>query len=347
MIYFDQTSAGRSRHQSGLMRVSARLADAMGTNVVHVRWPEWNRRPAPEDWYFTPELFSEAERPGITDFLRSHACRSAAVFHDAIPLRFPHITWPKSVARHPGYLKLLADFDRIWAVSAESKRELLEYWRWLGLQRTPLVEVLPLGADFDCGSRGDRRSSPRPETTRLLCLGIIEPRKNQAFLLDVCSRLWSEGLKFELHLIGRTNPHFGAPIMARARELARQYQGAVVMHGAVTDAELLRLYASARATVFPTIAEGCGLPLIESLWRGVPCVCSDLPALQENAMGGGCVSLPVGDLSAWRDALRRLLTDEEHAARLNAEAATRSLPTWHEAAATLLRALVPPAGASA
>jgi hypothetical protein len=69
-------------------------------------------------------LFSEEERPGFTAWLEARPCRAAAIFHDAIPLKLPQITWPRSVARHPGYLKLLAQFDRIWAVSAASREEL-------------------------------------------------------------------------------------------------------------------------------------------------------------------------------------------------------------------------------
>ena len=117
MIYFDVTKAGTAGHRSGLMRVSARLADGLGTAATEVRWPAWKRAVKPDDWFFTGELFSEEERPGFSDFLAARPCRLAAIFHDAIPLKHPHITWPQSVARHPGYMKLLARFDRVWAVS--------------------------------------------------------------------------------------------------------------------------------------------------------------------------------------------------------------------------------------
>ena len=69
-------------------------------------------------------------------------------------------------------------------------------------------------------------------------------------------------------------------------------------------------YGAARAAVFPTIAEGCGLPVIESLWRGVPCVCSDLPVLRENTAGGGCLTAAVNDPAGWARQVRAVLTDE-------------------------------------
>ena len=338
MIYFDVTKAGQSGHRSGLMRVSARLADGLGADAREIRWPAWNRAVRPDDWFFTGELFSEEERPGFSDFLASRPCRLAAIFHDAIPLKHPHITWPQSVARHPGYLKLLARFDRVWAVSEASRAELVGFWRWQGVEKTPPVEVLALGADFTATPRVTARSHRSTPDPQLLCVGILEPRKNQSFLFDVSEELWREGLGFELHVVGRVNSHFGKPLVVRINSLRKKFPG-LRYHAAATDAAVERFYASARASVFPTIAEGCGLPLLESLWQGVPCVCSDLPVLRENADSGGCLPVALNDRAAWCDALRRILTDDALHVRLTREATTRHLPTWAEAAQTLRSSL--------
>lgn len=339
MIYYDITKAGTIAHRSGLMRVSARLGDELRGAITEVRWDGgWRNAatgarvgPAGGDWVFTGELFSEEERPGFTTWLTSRSCRLGGIFHDAIPLKHPQITWPRSVQRHPGYMKLLAAFDRIWAVSAASRQDLLGYWQWLGIAHPPPVAVLALGANFD-GS--PRRAAASPPARALLCVGILEPRKNQEFLLGVCEELWREELDFELHLVGRVNPHFGRPIRETIRGL-RRHRPDLHHHPAMEDASLARLYTGIRATVFPSRAEGCGLPLIESLWQGVPCVCSDLPVLRENADGGGCVTLPVAQAGVWRAALRRILTDDTWHAELAGAAATRPLPTWSDAAKTL------------
>ncbi len=339
MIYFDVTKAGASGHRSGLMRVSARMAEGLGAAATEVRWPGWNRQVRPDDWFFTGELFSDEERPGFSDFLVAHPCRLAAIFHDAIPLKHPHITWPRSVARHPGYMKSLARFDRVWAVSEASRAELIGFWRWQGVEKMPPVEVLALGADFNAAPRVTINSPPPAGDPQLLCVGIVEPRKNQAFLLDVCEALWTAGQRFELHVVGRVNPHFGRPIAARIASLAKKFPG-LHFHEAASDTAVAQLYATARATVFPTLTEGCGLPLLESLWMGVPCVCSDLPVLRENADGGGCVPVALNDRAAWGDALRRILTDDAFHARLAQESMTRSLPTWSAAAEAIRQGLV-------
>lgn len=162
MIYFDTTKAARSGHHSGLIRVSAclraELASLLGERLVAVHWDGVARRwaradgtpitPASADWVFTPELFSEAERPGFSVWLAKPGCRTAAIFHDAIPLKFPQTTWPQSVARHPGYMKLLASFDRVLANSAASRDELAGYWAWGQMPRRAEVLALPLGAEI-------------------------------------------------------------------------------------------------------------------------------------------------------------------------------------------------------
>ncbi len=336
MIWLDHTKSGRAGHHSGLMRVSGELARTLGATATIVTGTDWTSSAQPDDWFLTAEIFSPDERPGWDALMVRRPCRLAAIFHDAIPLKLPRITWPQSVARHPGYMKMLAGFDHVWAVSHASRQELLDYWNWLGLTTHAEVEVLGLGADF--GGRERRTGGPIQSVPSLLCVGILEPRKNQQFLLRVCERLWTEGFEFELNLVGRVNPHFGKPIRNQIKQLQKR-QGGLHFHEGATDVVLEQLYAQARAVVYPTIAEGCGLPVLESLWRGVPCVCSDLPVLHESAIGGGVEMVALNDENAWVDALRRILTDDHHHASLVTAAMNKPLSTWRDTAAALRKVL--------
>lgn len=337
MIWFDTTKTGADGHRSGLMRVSARLRTELGAEARPVVGQEWEREASAEDWFLTTELFSEIERPGFTATVRRRRCRFAAVFHDAIPLKFPQTTWPRSVERHPGYMTLLREFDRVWAVSAASRDELIGFWRWQSDGPMPPVEVLPLGADVDGKARASAPGQPI-SPPRLLCLGIIEPRKNQEFLLNVCTNLWKSGLKFGLDVVGRVNPHFGVETAARLRRMAREFPQ-LEFHEAADDARVDALTRAATATVFPTRAEGCGLPLLESLWRGVPVLASDLPPLRENAAGGGCRLVTPDDEPAWQRAIHDLVTSDSLRTELARAACSRPLPTWSGAAEILRRAL--------
>lgn len=335
MVYFDITKSGNTRHNSGLNRVSARLREEWRSGVTSVTWAAWNREAKADDWYFTPELFSDGERSGWSEWLRTVHCRRAAIFHDAIPLKFPHITWPRSVARHALYMKELAKFDHVFAVSAASREELLGFWRWQGVEPRGTVSVLSLGADGLRARRPQARIDPPPPI--VLVVGILEPRKNQMMALDVIERLWAASVPATLHLVGRVNPHFGAPVVARIKALRKIAPGRVNLHEGMDDARLAKLYGRTRLTLFPTLAEGCGLPLLESLWFGVPCLCNTLPALLENASGGGCIPLPVSDPDAWVETARDLLTNDAAWLRLADAAARRSLPTWSQTAAEIRR----------
>ncbi|HEY1793783.1 MAG TPA: glycosyltransferase [Opitutaceae bacterium] len=334
MIYFDTTSASSWHHSSGLMRVSSRLFSELGGLAVPATWPRIAELAGAGDWILTPELFSEEERPGFSAFLEGRSCRAAAIFHDAIPLKHPDITWPRSVERHAGYMKLLAKFDRVWAISESSRRDLQGLWDWQGAAGRPPVDLLHLGSDWP----GLGRQSCRPVAglaPRIVSVGILEPRKNQGVLLDAFEELLGGGTVAELHLVGRVNPQFGRPLEARVASLSRRWPG-IRHHPKMDDAALAALIMSSRATAFPSIAEGCGLPLLESLWMAVPCLCSAIAPLSENAEGGGCRVVRDGD---WAEAIRSILTDGGGRDALARAAASRRLPTWSEAAKALASGL--------
>ncbi|WP_221032970.1 glycosyltransferase [Actomonas aquatica] len=336
MIYFDVTKSAKARHASGLMRVNRRLRDELGEAVQPVVWGKDRPDFRPDDWYFTTETFDVAQRPGFAEFLDRPPCRLAALFPDAIPLHLPQVTWPHSVARHPGYMTALAKFDHVFAISAAVQRDLTGFWQWQGRQTTTAVSVLPLGADFDGSARHPRRDVVPPPV--LLCVGIVEPRKNQGFLIDVAQALKARGQDFELHVVGRVNPHFGGAIAERIRGAVTTKLG-VQFHEAASDEVLAELLGRTRAVVFPTIAEGCGLPVIESLWRGLPCVCTDLPVLRELTDEGGCLVLPKNDAAAWGEGLARVLSDDAYWRALADRAAERRLPTWADSAVEIRRVL--------
>jgi glycosyltransferase involved in cell wall biosynthesis len=166
-------------------------------------------------------------------------------------------------------------------------------------------------------------------------IGIVESRKNQTAALDAAESLWKEGVEFSLTFVGRVNPFFGKPVAARMRSLGRA--GCKLIHlPKASDVEVIRLLASARFALMPSLAEGCGLPVLESLWEAVPVICSDFPSLTENSSAGGCLTIPTGDTEALGKAMGLLLSDNDEIARMADAAATRALPTWRDTAGSVL-----------
>ena len=283
-----------------------------------------------------PELFSaDVARalPALRQRLRGPA---VALFHDAIALQYPELSPPKTVARFPFYLQELASFDRIAAVSEDSRAVLLDYWRWLGLRTPPVVATLPLGIEVPSPlPAASAAARPAGQPIQVLCVGTIEARKNHLALLEAAEGLWREGQRFELRLIGLAQPETGRRALARLEEL-RSAGRPVRYDGPVDEATLTAAYAACDCTVYPSVVEGFGLPVLESLAAGKPCVCSGRGALGESAAGGGCLALDRVDTPALMSALRHLLTHPTALAELTVAARRRTFRTWADYARDLV-----------
>jgi glycosyltransferase involved in cell wall biosynthesis len=163
-------------------------------------------------------------------------------------------------------------------------------------------------------------------------------RKNHLTLLGAAEKLWQQGSKFELHLIGR---NVGAPLNEIVRQIWK-----LKMRGRplrwlrhVDDQTLLRAYSDCRFTVYPSIMEGFGLPIVESLAHGRPCVCGGNGALGEVARGGGCLIVDQTSEDALAAGIKKLLTEPDTYERLSTEARARKFRSWSDYTEKLLQHL--------
>jgi glycosyltransferase involved in cell wall biosynthesis len=106
--------------------------------------------------------------------------------------------------------------------------------------------------------------------------------------------------------------------------------------GPVDDATLASAYAACAFTVYPSLLEGFGLPVLESLAHGKPCVCSAHGALGEAARGGGCLALAAVDAPSLAAAIGRLLAAPEELAALATVAHRRPIRPWGDYARELV-----------
>ncbi len=284
-----------------------------------------------------PEVFSPPVARALSDLRAATPGPRVALFHDAIALKFPELTPAKTVARFPAYLVELLAFDGVAAVSEDSRHTLADYWRWLGVKSPPPIHAIPLGVDLPAPSGSPLLVAPKPGeggsalgsqlVPTLLSVGSIEGRKNHLALLNACEQLWTAGEKFSLHLIGFAQPQTGATALALIHAL--QASGRPLRYdGPVSDSAVAAAYAACTFTVYPSIIEGFGLPVIESLAQGKPCVCSARGALGESARGGGCLALKSVDAASLAAAIARLLRSPDELAALGAEARTRRFKSW-------------------
>ncbi|MEY2555779.1 MAG: hypothetical protein QOF93_923 [Verrucomicrobiota bacterium] len=282
-----------------------------------------------------PDIYFDERTRLLPDALTESTGRSVAIFHDAANLRLSLFSLSAAAAFRK-YIRSLAAFDHVICISEQSQIELLELWHQCGIENPPStsVEVWPLGFE----RRDQNLASSNGATKVILCVGSFEPRKNHLSLLQAAEHLWSLGLKFDLRLIGRSTGGSGYKVLYRIRWLqAKGRRVSWLKH--VDDSTLLEAYRKCHFTVYPSLAEGFGLPIMESLSHGKPCICGSNGALGEIARGGGCVLIDQASIAELARAMHLLLTDQEIYNTLSKRARERRFRCWGEYTTSLLDCL--------
>jgi glycosyltransferase involved in cell wall biosynthesis len=282
------------------------------------------------DVFISPDSHHDSRRKHLRGLIRTTRVRSLAIFHDAARLRLSSLYGIRE-QRYREYIESLAVFDHVICISQEARDDLHQLWHQFGCQPTS-VTVEPWPAEM----HGNAPENESPTAARLIvCVGSLDPRKNHRALLLAARDLWREGLEFELHLIGRATKFSRRKIMSEIRTLQSEGRRIRWLRH-VDDETLLREYRNCRFTVYPSLLEGYGLPIVESLLHGKPCVCGGNGALGEVAQGGGCFIVDQTKVEALAHGMRRLLLDRELYARLCAEARARKFRSWTDYIETLL-----------
>jgi alpha-1,3-rhamnosyl/mannosyltransferase len=169
----------------------------------------------------------------------------------------------------------------------------------------------------------------------LLCLGTIEPRKNVRMLMEAyCALPERLRARWPLLLVGS----WGWNTAAIADYYHNEARGRGVVHlGYIAEEHLPAVYNGARALVFPSFYEGFGLPPLEMMACGGAVLASNAGALVET-VGAKAQLLDPHDLVAWRDAMTRVLQDDDWWRWLRRGVVEVARPfTWERCAADTLR----------
>jgi glycosyltransferase involved in cell wall biosynthesis len=172
----------------------------------------------------------------------------------------------------------------------------------------------------------------------VLVVGSHEPRKNHLAVLHAAELLWREGLEFSLSFVGGNS--WNADSFSRRLTDLQRAGRPVDSESRLSDGLLWSVYRLARCTVFPSLNEGFGLPVAESLAAGTPTITSDFGSMREIAAEGGALTVDPQDDHAIARALRTLLIDDVVHSRLTAEAQRRPVRTWDDYARDAWQVLV-------
>jgi hypothetical protein len=257
----------------------------------------------------------------------------AQLVHDMLPITGAN--WyadAQGVAAAADLALLLGAADALAADSREVADEAALVARQAVTPVLPPDPILPAAAD----PRG-----LRPSTPYVLTVGTIHPRKNHVLLLDAWSRWLASdrgaGRVPWLVIVGRRHPQDRVVFERLAAEPALQSRVRVVTDA--TDPELAALYEACRFLVFPSLAEGWGLPIREALVYSKPSIVTD--AIPASNISRFVEAVPAGDGDALYRAIRRWWDDPEPV-----EARTRAIRelfvprSWERACRDLLAAIL-------
>lgn len=253
--------------------------------------------------HYNVDFKSARQCPGVFTMLRPserHFGREVCILYDFTPLILPWTHVPEIRNQFGRFFAETSSLcDKAVAISEATKADA----SWLCAIPNDDVIVCYPGPSLCVQSHGFTGPVAR-SSNLILVVSTLEPRKNAQFLLnwflttDVLlpgTRLWWVGPKGWLS---------NSSIQSRNLE-ARS--GRVQFLGMVPDKRLCELYRQATFTIYPSLYEGFGFPMLDSLLHGAPVVSSFNSSLQEFA-GDGVFYFDACDVTSLDAACGELLT---------------------------------------
>ncbi len=239
--------------------------------------------------------------------------KKVVTIHDLAPFHDASWTKPEAGQAFKKLAPLMMSSDAIIAVSEATKRDIVERFS-IDPQR---ITVIYEGASEEYyPERDDAALQSLVGGPYVLCVGQLQPRKNNAALINAFARIAPHYPDLRLVLAGRAvNEGYLRSLhdMARAAGVYER----VVFIPAADNATLRKLYTGAECLAYPSLFEGFGLPVLESLQCGTPVIASSTSSLPEVVGDAGLLVDPtsVEDIAG---ALERYMSDQDLRGRLRA-----------------------------
>lgn len=211
----------------------------------------------------------------------SHGVRFALLVHDILPVTHPQFVSPDHI---PNFKRWLEGMSRSWDLvmtpSRASANALTGYLEERGLP-VPPIHPIPFGAGFRSSLD---RTAPRRQIDEpyVLYVSTIEVRKNHMLLARVWKRLIAKHGARNVPTLAFAGK-LGWEIDDLRAEMAETAHagGKIRILEYLSDAEIRKAYDDCLFTAFPSLCEGWGLPVSESLAHGKFCVASNATSIPE------------------------------------------------------------------
>jgi colanic acid/amylovoran biosynthesis glycosyltransferase len=198
-----------------------------------------------------------------------------------------------------------------------------QLYRLIDHQQWPKVKVVNCGLESDYFSAG---ASPVPHERRLVCVGRLCEQKGQLLLIEATHRLVSDGVHFELVLVGDGEMRSAIEALIKRHAL----QDRVRITGRISSEQLREEVLAARALVLPSFAEGLPMVIMEAMALGRPVISTFVAGIPELVIAGEHGWLvPAGNVEALADAMRCCLDAPGDALARMGEAAHKRVLARH------------------
>jgi glycosyltransferase involved in cell wall biosynthesis len=276
----------------------------------------------------------------LYDLKRRFGLKVLLFCHDIIPIRLPHLCVGEVAVRFPRYFVDAAwCADKFLCNSECSRKDLEQFLEQMGAP-VPALDVVRLG----CVIAPESEAHPVAAVAEVLAhrfilyVSTIERRKNHETLYRAYTRLVDVGRSDLPLLVFVGMPGWGISDLTSDLHLDPRIQPYLRILDHVSDGDLARLYQSAFFAVYPSLYEGWGLPVAESLAYGKFCLASNAASIPE--VGGDLVEyVDPWNVPGWADRMAWYfdhpseITERENIIRSRYRATT-----WAETGADLLAA---------
>jgi len=335
VAWSDRDGVYRSLREKELRRVIAwgthnELDDDESTEGLEFLVP-WNTT------IVLPEVPNHDQSGRLRAIARHTGCVATVIGYDMIPMMSPEMLPHAMGTDFLEYLGVVKYAAVIAGISQSATDEFRGFFQAVTNEDPGNAAIVACELPTAVPERELGVSSPDSDETIILCVGSHEPRKNHGTVLHAAELLWREGHEFQLWFFGGGG--WGTDFDVLAQKLKKKGRK-VELRKAVSDSILWDAYRRASFTVFPSLHEGFGLPVAESLAFGTPAITTNYGSTREIGERGGCLLVDPRSDDDVLGAMRQLLTDPAELARLSTEARAIPMRTWDEYAADLWKVLV-------
>lgn len=245
--------------------------------------------------------------------------------------------WSTEVNRigcYQGIFRASVAADWIVAISKASRDHFLKIFPSFPEERIRVI--YPCSRFDDPSVLGTRPKTLRdiPEEGFWLSVGTIEPRKNQLRLAEAYARYLALGGKPMPLVFAGGRGWLMDDFQNHLRALG--VEDNIILTGYISDAELIWLYRSCYANLYPTLFEGFGLPVLEGMQFAAPTITSQTSSIPEVAGSAAWLLDPL-DIESWAKAMLDLSLHPEKRDRMKQDSLSQSHTfSWKESAQALL-----------